>query len=1192
MFFASLLVGLQAHAQKTGTNKRAQQIMDSTRKAQEALRAAQQKERERITDSTKTARARIADSTKASRERMADSVAKVRARKADSLADIRKYKDSRRYRDSVTRARERVADSIKQERQLVLDAQKAERQAITDSIVAVRKAALDSTRAVQKQRSDSLELVRKYKESKRYRDSVGIVRQNRMDSITAMRKHVNDSISAYRKHLTDSATASRKAILDSTMAVRKAAADSMTAVRKARADSLLVVKEKRDKLRKQEEDKKIKKMNLALELKMKKKQSEWTNEKMLKKKWSAPRQLVQNTFTRYNYYFNARNKMAEAHANMERVVRENYDTMIALYPFNPNRDSSLMAADMDSIISKVSVGIQIHDPRTKWGDDLYLLLGEAYYFKGDYKNASIAFRYIIGMDKRNKKKKGSSGGYARRSKEQASILEEDKETALDFLKHKSVNNDAILWLSRTFTQAGQPENGEAVIDLVASDPKFPENLKGKLAMARAFLMLYNNNIKEASDQLKIAANDEYLTKEQRQRAAYLNGQILQQDGNYAAATESFQKTLDLHPNIDMDFYARKNIAFNTMYSGNGQEQAIASLKKILKDYKYLSYYEQVYYLLGRLAANSGSSSDAIAYLQKSTASAKSTKKQKAISFATMGNIYYREGDYIAAKSAYDSSALLAKNAPDDKDVIEAVRRSQALDAVTGPYTIIKTQDSLLALASMSEKEQRAAVRKYLRELERQRQDSIFNAENAGLNNLVQNDNVNMQQGGGGAGWYFSNPTQMKKGQSEFKRLWGNRPLVDNWRRTSAIGFVSNGANNNNDNADETSIDENGVELDANGFPTEQSLLAGLPTTPERQARANKLMQKAYLDLGDAYVMNLEDYQLAGKALDTLVVRYPQHEDKPREIYLRYIMAMRQNKMQDAQRYSQQLQQQFPNSQYAALVKPTEDGNNLYNTAPGKEGVANYYDATYSLLLQRQYTEVLERIKTARQQYKDPRYEKRFRVMEGVALAGSGKTEQADTLLRDFIKANATDTLRPWAEAVLEYIAKDKPKTPVPDTANTGTAKPLPQVTNTTINTNTDIDGNVTIAQPSGEVPKIFAYKPEKQHFLLFSFPGMQGRAMGVKSAIGDFNNFRYKEESLSTGIDMLSKTEGVVYVKKFTNAAKAKDYMTALRAASQIFREYQTSEYQLFIISEDNYQKLLSDHSTQAYLNFYKFYYK
>jgi TolA-binding protein len=90
---------------------------------------------------------------------------------------------------------------------------------------------------------------------------------------------------------------------------------------------------------------------------------------------------------------------------------------------------------MDSIIRKVSVGIQIHDPRIKWSNDMYLLLGQAFYYKGNYDNAATAFRYIIASDQKSKNKKGKSANSYTKSKGAPSIVEKKKKSKLSFLHY-------------------------------------------------------------------------------------------------------------------------------------------------------------------------------------------------------------------------------------------------------------------------------------------------------------------------------------------------------------------------------------------------------------------------------------------------------------------------------------------------------------------------------------------------------------------------------------------------------------------------------------------------------------------------------------------------------------------------------------------------------------------------------------
>lgn len=865
-------------------------------------------------------------------------------------------------------------------------------------MVAIRRHVTDSIKRIQQHRSDSLATRKKYRESKRYADSVVVLKKLRTDSVQKQRKRVSDSLLAKRKKTTDSLTK-----------MRKQRAATITAIKKTKTDSLTKIKAKNEKLKKDRLAEKEKKQQLAFELKIKKKHQAYSNEKMLKKRWILPRQFFQNSFTRYNYYFNANKKMEEAMLNMQRVRKDNFDSLLALYPFNPDKDSALLAADMDSIIQKTSVGIQIHDPRTKWGDDLYLLLGQAYYYKGNYNEASASFRYVLSLrDKRSKDYLKNTTKTD--SKKPLSIAQADKKGLLDFLKHRSVHNEAILWLAHTFTQMHQEGNAESVLDLVASDPNFPESLKGRLALEKAFIALSENDHKVAAEQLAIVSKDGNIPAWQRMRAGYISGQIFQNRGEYQASAQSFQQVVDLHPKIDMDFYARKNLAYSTMNAGTNQEEALASFKKVLHDAKYAPYYEQVYYILGRLSANSGKYEEAEGYLKSGLHTAKATPKQKALSFAALGNVYYAQSKYLDAKLAYDSAAILSSHAPKNSMVRLASKRSRALNGITEPMGIIRNSDSLLVLGKLSSKEQLAAVRKYIRRLEAQRNDSIYRAENAVLNAQMQStskSNATNNSNNPYANWYFSNSSLVQQGINEFKRKWGNRPPADNWRRLSAVSTLAQNENQNNN----TSDDDNEVTYDANGLPTEESLMAFIPTTQERNDELIGMIQKAYMDLATAYINDLEDYPPALATLDTFDKRYPSSEYDAESLYLRYLAYMKQGKIADAKLCAKKILERAPKSKQAELVSAAVEGSESAGPA-SNAGIAQYYDETYELLLNREYMPVLARVKQAEKQFTDAAYAKRFRIVEGIALASIDSFNTADSLLKDFIAKYQTDSFRP------------------------------------------------------------------------------------------------------------------------------------------------------------------------------------
>jgi tetratricopeptide (TPR) repeat protein len=1143
----------------------------------------------------KDARQGRLDSMAEVRARRTDSLTQARKARTDSMAAISKYKNSRKFRDSVARARKEKMETVKDIRQGRLDSMAEARARRSDSLALVRQTRTDSLKSRQKKRNDSLAVIKKYKGSKRYADSVTIAKHQRTDSIKAVQTAYRDSIATERKKTLDAVNAARKHTTDSLKAVRTHFGDSLKIARKSKTDSMAKRKVEKEKFTKAKEKKKEDLTKLKLELKIKQKREAWSNKDMLKKKWSPVRSVTQNAFTHYNYYFNANRKMDEALLNMQRARRENFDTLIALFPFDPNKDSSLMSADMDSIVHKVSVGIQIHDPRVKWSNDMYLLLGQAYYYKGNYENAAIAFRFIIASDEEAERKNAKGGSYKSKStssksksksKGGPSIVQQDKKSMLDFLKHKSVHNEAILWLARTYTTANKVEDAEAILSLLESDVNLPSDLKGRLAIEKAFAYMASDNHSAASAQLTTAVGDKNLPSWLRQRAAFLNGQLLQEQEHYKDAAHSFDAVLDFYPKIEMDFYARKYQAYNRLMAGENSEEAFAALKKILNDAKYSTYYDQVYYVLGQLALKANKKQDAITYFTKSTRSPKAAKKQKALSFAALGDAYYSTAEYTSAKAAYDSAAKYSSGNGKDATIAAAVQKSKVLSEISGPVKIIHDQDSLLALAAMSKKEQQSVVRAYLRQLEKARQDSLDNAENVGAKEVEAAEPIAET-----TGWYFSNPLQMQQGSADFKRKWGTRPLVDNWRRVSSGGgAVVNNSNTGQETEEEGTGTGKATAAGGNAL-TEENLMAKIPNTQSQKDAAVKAEQKAYMALAKAYVKQLEDYPRALHTLDTLDKRYPGHVFKEDELYLRYQIAIKQNQLDKAQAYSKELLAQFPNSQYAGLLRPSSESD-----LAGKQGdkaVAEYFDETYKLLLQHQYTEVLMRTNYAQKQYNHPTFKKRFQIVEASANAGMGNYDTADTLIAAFIKAYPGDSLTTWAGTVQEYI-KQVRNGGKPSWYKEGPLSTASSSTTTT--TETKEEASAAPAKPAAparpaNVPYSFSYQPDSEHYAMIVLPGLDSRTADLKRNVKSFDAAKYAKANLEVLMDLYDITEGVMVIRKFSNASLAKTYLNDL-SASTALNGYAPGELKLLLISAANYRKMFYDQVTYPYASFYDINYK
>lgn len=1082
-----------------------------------------------------------------------------RMRAADSLTAVRK-----RQADSVMAVRSRYSDSIRR---------------YNDSIQSDRMQRLAKEKEERKRASDSLATIRAYRLSKEYKDSIAAERQKNRDSLAHERKLVSDSIKgrqvAYRdslKAVQKEYTDSLKAALDSAKTVRMQVLDSLTTARQLRSDSLAKVKAAREELRKQKADEKEKekrdKLKLALEVKFKKKQETYTNETMKKKKWTLPRKVVQNTFTRYNYYFNADRKMDEAIDNMLRSKTDNYDSTLALFPFDPDVDSAKLASDMDTIIRKASVGIQIHDPRAKWQDDLYLLVGQAYYYKGDYQNAGAAFRHIVSMaeeEKKEQQKKKSPKEKAAERTKPVNFGESEKTGIAGWIEHKPAKNEAMLWLSRTLAQSKKKGQAQTLLDMLRNDAAFPERLKGRLALEQAFVDLKSGDATAALPSLMMVADDKELPKWLRLRSGFLAGQLLQQQRRYQESDRYLAQVLSLNPHLEMDFYARKYMASNGLYSGSNTNGTTEMLEKMAKDAKYKPYHDQVYFAMGKLAVKNKQPAKALESFLKSLSASQSNKKQKGLSYAAVGDEYYKANKYREAKNYYDSAAGLL-TADQEPAYSIALQRAAALDKVAGPAQAVQEQDSLLALAALPEKEQRAVIKNYLKELEKKMRDSIFRAANsdqvAASGNTLPTNNKNTT-------WYFGNPGMMKKGENEFKQRWGNRVLKDNWRR-SGLSMADM------DMPEHKESEEGELDL-----PNADSLFAAIPKGEAAIQASRDLLRKAMFQLGKAYYSPVEDYAQALEIFDTLDARFPKHEFGDEELYLRYLIKMRQHLSAEASAYRERLQQEYPASEWTKLLKgqaaqQDEGIPDIYanaNNVP-KETISRHYEETYGLLMQRQFDKVLDRVAQANEQYKDQGpFRKKYELVYAIAKAGSGKVMEADTLLSRFITSNLSDSgLSSWAQSVLNFIRTQ-------------------QWANSDHGPASRIQKGQEAALPAAVQQMEYVYKPNEKHFVLIAAV-QDARFAGLRSGLSDYNQMKMGKEHLVVNMSTLDDRTSVIICKTFDNAKEAKKYAGEIKNEKLLFREYPSNDYEIVLISEENFPQLFLKRDWDTYKAFYKKNYK
>ncbi|HEY8915933.1 MAG TPA: tetratricopeptide repeat protein [Chitinophaga sp.] len=963
------------------------------------------------------------------------------------------------------------------------------------------------------------------------------------------------------------------------------------------------------------------------------------SEKMAEKKFTWNRRFMQNMVTRYNYYFHAKVKLDAVVKNIARQGLDNYNDLLPFYPYSL-QDLGLSKTELDSVILKSSVGIQLHDPRGKWIDDCYLLIGRAYFYKSDWENARKTFQYMnLAFAPKNKSDYNTVIGSTRN--DVISIATREKRKGLlGRFKHKKVRNDAFLWNAKTLLEEKEYDEVQSLLNVLEADPNFPHRLYGELAEVRAYSRYKQGMYGEAMAPLRLAITASH-NKESRARMSFILGQLYARHQQPDSAMDMFRKVIKQKPDPMMDLQARLQIArLNTVNGDAGIEQSLAALRTMLKKERFIPYRDAIYYTMATLVAPK-SPETALGYLQKSLSQPVVNPVQRSLSFMFVADIYYVQRKYQLAKNYYDSTASVMP--PDFADAAVVNTRKAVLGDVAEKVNVIHREDSLQRIAALPEAERKTLLDKMVADIKKaaeakakaeaaqQEADNNSNNQNSMLANNAFGNNTGRNnpgaannQGNDQGDWYFYNQASKSSGYSEFRRRWGNRKLDDNWRRSS--NTAANFTNNNN-------IDVAGVSTDSAHMTTAEKLkalpadsvnssllLADLPLTPEKMDSSRSLQMNAWFDLGKLYHDKLDATELAIETYDSLLLKYPDHPKKPEVIYSLYVW---HNSLKGhealAAKYKDMMLTQYGNTNFANIIKY---GALKDVDADKKKGIAMAYDSAYTAFKTGRYDLALERKRQADTAYGFNYLQPKFDLLEAMIIIKTDTTDAAtDSLFLGkkavqavLAKYPGDSAVQQQAQALLDalnhkkdlvaYLAQlqiqkreagamvdedvsirypwQTPKPNFTDSVGLKTNQPV----------NPAVANKVTVAPPPPMKP-VTPYKlvnTPVPHFVVLSFQRIN-KAL-IDEALEKFTRYnaaRHAADHIEVGSFVLTPNEIMLVFRLFPDENKALDYFDEVRtkAPVDIIPRIRPTDYNMFIISRDNFILLNSTKDLPGYQEFF-----
>jgi hypothetical protein len=651
-------------------------------------------------------------------------------------------------------------------------------------------------------------------------------------------------------------------------------------------------------------------------------------EKTATTKWTTSRALLQNTITHYNFYFNTNNKLSEVLVRAKGQFREDYTQLLPFYNYSLETTSK-DKRNLDSVLEKINAAILLHDLRNSWNDNLYVLMGRAYFYKNNLDSAHILFQFVnYAYAPRD------ADGYALpigSNQEEGSnaftiSTDEKRNIAKKVFSLPPSRNESFIWLIRTYFQQEKLTKGAVLIEILKQDPNFPARLKPALHEMQA---LYFYKIKQwdsAAFHLSLAL-DNTIDQGEEARWEYLIAQLYERSGRPAEAKTWYEKSASNTLDPALAVYARLNAIRDNVGNGSKNDyiqKNINALMRMARKEIYEPYLDVIYYVAAEMELERHDKKAARAYFKKCIEHANGLGYNRDRAFLKLGWIFMEDKMYPEAKYAYDSVNVSNPMIADSLKVL--VDRKLALSRIVPQILIIQRQDSLQRIADMTPSERDAYIKKMLRAYRRQQglaeEDNSSGSGGYGFkSNSVVPDMFNNPNGAGD--WYFYNQSIKAKGYNDFKSRWGNRPNVDNWEVQTLINKQVTGL------TPASNLRLNGAEpatvTPAATVLTAAELLNAVPLTPEKMKKSRDSAENAFFALGKSLQEYIPDYRSALKVYDTLQAKFPDTRFYQESLYNQYFCYIHLDDSLNAARILALMKQKFPSGRYITLIENPPKG---------------------------------------------------------------------------------------------------------------------------------------------------------------------------------------------------------------------------------------------------------------------------
>ena len=924
------------------------------------------------------------------------------------------------------------------------------------------------------------------------------------------------------------------------------------------------------------------------------------------KKINPVKRLKENIVTHYNFQFNANLKLSKVIASAKQFNKDTFTTLIPFFNYSLDKTAQ-QQQELDSVVIKVNNGILLHDLRNDWVDDLYLLMGQSYFYQKKFDSAYEVFQYInYNFQPRSKDEIGFEKSIGSNVNANGNIFNiASKENKLS--PHRLVRNDALLWIIRTQLELGNEDDASGMIETLYDDNLFPKRLTDKLAELKAYLFYR----KQQSDSAAI-----YLEKSlgacednaERSRRLFLIAQLYAKSNQNKKADDFFEKAVALTTDPVMEAYARIYQIGLTSDEKNQEQridQHVKALINMANKEKYSAYRSIIYAAAAEIEVKRKNIPNAIEFLLRSNQFNTTDTDLRNTSNLNIASLAFSTKQYEQAKKYYDSI-----NIGNQKDPEEITRKKTIANALFDALKIVNTEDSLQALASLPEKEREAALKTVLKKLRREQGLSDENKQQKGgtapKNNILDDNTASLFPAEQKKGeWYFNNPALKAQGSISFKNKWGDRANGDNWRRAAALDAAMR-----SNLSKQTGTEAKATDTIATAELSLETLRERLPLTAEKLTASNEKKFEAYQKLGSIYKDKLEDCKESITWNEKLINQKTNIPALEKLLFdLAYCYRQTGNNSK-ALFYQSQLVENFPASEMNKMLRDPLSIGKVKNEK--SKAVTQDYDKVYNLFLSGKFDLARAEKRKADSLHGENNWSPQLLYIEAVYYIKNKQDSLAIDALNKIpslypnspvaMKAGLlADALnrREMIENELRSISvsretEDSVKwiddSPLPKTKETKvkTEPSQRQVVQAPVVAKTKTDTTAFKAPVIEKKADGYVYNPTEQYGVLLLLKDVDVVYINeAKRALTRYNAERYAGSQLSLRNDTIGESPYIL-ISVFANAAEALGYVqkTAPVASKEIFPWLPAEKYNFIIISPNNLKKVLEEKVTGPYLQF------